>query len=431
MFEDERRITVEAAWIKDSPVIGTLFCNIARGVPVYSFEFSDQWLEKYPEIILDPDLLPYRGRQYLPDSKPIFGIFADCSPDRWGRKLMRRREAIYAREQNRGIKTLYEVDFLLGVHDESRTGAIRFKDSNTGKYYSDESYLTTPPFTSLRKLQQLSLDFEDNKDPYSRKWIEQLVSPGSSLGGSRPKATVKDTDGSLWIAKFSAKNDEIHECAWEKAINDLAVLSGLNVSETKFIKLDDKKGCFLSKRFDREGEERIHYSSAMTQLGKVDGESASYLDIAQFIKQNCMFPDRDLKELWSRIAFNIAVSNTDDHLRNHGFLLKNNRWELSPVFDITPNQYRNEMSLNITEDDSSKSLDLLMKTAKYYNLSLEESKKIAINIFKTIQDNWASLARKYGIPASEIEFMQGCFNDRKIVPQKKSAEVKEKRISSI
>ena len=142
-----------------------------------------------------------------------------------------------------------------------------------------------------------------------------------------------------------------------------------------------------------------------------------------------MFPDRDLKELWSRIAFNIAVSNTDDHLRNHGFLLKNNRWELSPVFDITPNQYRNEMSLNITEDDNSKSLDLLMKTAKYYNLSLEESKKIAINIFKTVQNNWTSLARKYEIPASEIELMNVCFNDRKIIPQKtKTAEIKGKNI---
>ena len=429
MFETERKIIVEAAWIKDSPVIGTLFCNIARGNQIYSFEFSEQWLEKYSEIVLDPDLLPYRGRQYLSNSKPIFGIFADCSPDRWGRKLMQRREAIYAREQNRSIKTLYEIDFLLGVHDESRNGAIRFKDDITKKYYSDESYLSTPPFTFLRELQQLSLDFENNKDPYSRKWIEQLVSPGSSLGGARPKATVKDTDGSLWLAKFSAKNDEIHECAWEKVINDLAVLSGLNVTETKFMKFDDKKGCFLSKRFDREKEKRIHYSSAMTQLGKVDGETASYLDIAQFIKQNSMFPDRDLKELWSRIAFNIAVSNTDDHLRNHGFLLKNNRWELSPVFDITPNQYRNEMSLNITEDDNSKSLDLLMKTAKYYNLSLEESKKIAINIFKTVQNNWTSLARKYEIPASEIELMNVCFNDRKIIPQKtKTAEIKGKNI---
>lgn len=421
MADGEKRIIVEAAWLPENPVIGTLFCNVSRGSQVYSFEYSDDWLREFSHIILDPDLYPFRGRQYLSQGKAMFGIFADCSPDRWGRRLMQRREMIYAREENRSLRTLYEMDYLLGVHDESRTGGLRFKDYETGGYYSDESYLATPPMTSLRKLQQSSLDFEDNKTPYSRKWLEQLISPGSSLGGSRPKATVKDTDGSLWLAKFSAKNDEIHECAWEKVINDLAGLSGLNVAESRFIRFGGDKACFLSKRFDRtsEGNRRIHYSSAMTQLGKVDGQSASYLDIAEVIRRNSSEPDRELKELWSRIAFNIAVSNTDDHLRNHGFLLTNGRWSLSPLFDITPNQYRREMALNITENDNSKSLELLMKTAKYYNLGLEESKRLAIGIFKTVRENWERLAGKYNIPSSEIELMSVCFNDKSIIPQQR------------
>jgi serine/threonine-protein kinase HipA len=420
MYNDEKKIAVEADWLSGSPEIGTLYCNITRGSQVYSFEFTDSWLSEHSGLILDPDLLPCRGRQYLPDGKPIFGIFADCAPDRWGRKLMKRRESILAKTENRTERTLYETDYLLGVHDESRTGGLRFKNKETNEYYTDSSYLTTPPFTSLRELQQLSLDFEDNKDPYSKKWLEQLISPGSSLGGSRPKATVKAPDGSLWLAKFSAKHDEIHECAWEKVINNLAVLCGLNVPESDFRKFDNKTECFMSKRFDRDNKRnsRIHYSSAMTQLGKTDGEEASYLDIAEFLKQNSGNPNKDLKELWSRIAFNIAVSNTDDHLRNHGFLLRNNMWELSPVFDITPNRYRHEMSLNITDTDNSKSLELLMRTAKYYNLNIDDAKHIAINIFSTVRNNWKKQAIQYEIPAAEQELMSICFNDKSIIPNR-------------
>ena len=415
----DRKIIVEASWLEKPINIGTLYSNTSRGNQVYSFEFSKEWLSNYSHIFLDPDLSPVSGRQFITSSKPIFGLFADSAPDRWGRKLMHRREVIFAREENRKENTLYEIDYLLGVHDESRIGGIRFKDENTGRYFSDDQYLSTPPLTSIRELQDYSLDFESNKDPYSKKWIEQLIAPGSSLGGARPKATVRDTDGSLWIAKFSSKNDEIHECAWEKVINDLAKKSGLNVTESKYIKFTEKTGCFLSRRFDRENGNRIHYASAMTMLGKTDGETASYLDIAKFIKQSSSNSEKDLKELWSRLAFNIAVSNTDDHLRNHGFLLKNDHWELSPFFDITPNRYRHELSLNITESDNSKSLELLMETAPFYGIELLDAKNIAKNIFITVKENWKPIAKKYGIPAGEIALMDVCFNDISITQSSK------------
>ena len=412
-MNNERRIQVVAGWLKTEPVIGVLFASTQRGNQTYSFEYSDYWLKNFGHLTLDPDLYPFRGRQFLPAGKKMFGMFSDCSPDRWGRKLMNRRESIVSQQEGRSQRTLYEIDYLLGVFDDTRSGALRFKDEKTGKYYSSETYLETPPLAKLRQLQQYSFDFEDNKDPYEKKWIKQLIVPGSSLGGARPKSSVKDEYGAFWIAKFSSRNDEFHVPAWEKTLNELAAMVGLDVPESMYIEFDSLSSCFLSKRFDRNMKDgnygRIHFTSAMTMLGKIDGDSASYLDIAEFIKQNSSKPQKDLYELWSRIAFNMAVSNTDDHLRNHGFLLKNNFWELSPLFDITPSLFRSELSLNIDEYNSAKDTSLLLETAKYYAMDFDTATERLTEIFSIVQKNWRRIASKYGISNNEQALMKKCF----------------------
>ena len=307
--------------------LGTLFVENVRGRESYSFEYDADWLKSSANYMyLDPDLQLYAGRQYPTGAKNVFGLFADSSPDRWGRLLMTRRERILAEQEGRKPRKLLDSDFLMGVYDETRMGAIRFKLDKDGPFLSDDSETPTPPWTSLRTLEEASRQFENDESGLEQKWINQLIKPGSSLGGARPKATVLDTKGNLWIAKFPSKHDDINVGAWEKVTHDLARLCGLDVPESMLIDFSKYGSTFLVRRFDRNGAARIHFASAMTMLGKTDGASAadgsSYLELVSFIKANGAAPKRDLTELWKRIVFNMAVSNTDDHMRNHGFILK-------------------------------------------------------------------------------------------------------------
>ena len=257
-------------------------------------------------------------------NKATLNHFADSSPDRWGRLRMTRRERILAQQEGRKPRKLLDSDFLMGVYDETRMGAIRFKLDKDGPFLSDDSEPPTPPWTSLRTLEEASRQFENDESGFEQKWINQLIKPGSSLGGARPKATVLDTKGNLWIAKFPSKHDDVNAGAWEKVTHDLARLCGLDVPESMLIDFSKYGSIFLVRRFDRNGAARVHFASAMTMLGKTDGASAadgsSYLKLVSFIKANGAAPKRDLRELWKRIVFNMAVSNTDDHMRNHGFI---------------------------------------------------------------------------------------------------------------
>ena len=327
-MRNEKRILVYAGWLDKPEQIGTVFNEInARGSNTLSFEFSESWLASHSEILLDPDLFPYRGRQYLMPGKSSFGFLADASPDRWGRLLMKRREIILAKEQDRNVRSLSEIDYLLGVHDVGRIGGLRFKTEPDGAFLSDDKVMAAPPCVKLRGLQNASLMLESSEDLYEKKWLLQLLAPGSSLGGARPKATVQDEHGNLWIAKVPSKQDEVDVGAWEKVVHDLAKECGLDVPESKLEKFSEEGSTFLVKRFDRaeHGNKRRHFVSAMTMLGRTDGEDgSSYLDIVQALKTYGSRPEEDLKELWARVAFNVLVSNTDDHLRNHGFLLDKN-----------------------------------------------------------------------------------------------------------
>ena len=244
--------------------LGKLYVDGNRGKQVISFEYAEEWLKDLSNnVTLDPDLRLYKGRQYTPLGKEIFGIFADSCPDRWGRLLMKRREAIIAKKEKRKPRILTNADFLLGVYDETRMGGLRFKTAESENYLSDDKELATPPWTTLRQLESASLAFEKNDDGMEEKWLKQLVAPGSSLGGARPKASVLAPNGSLWIAKFPSKNDEINVGAWEMVVHDLAVMCNLNVPEAKLENFSKIGSTFLTKRFDRDGKRRIHFASAI------------------------------------------------------------------------------------------------------------------------------------------------------------------------
>jgi len=434
-MRDDKNIRIFAGWIENENQIGTLYVSSSRGKDVYSFEFSDSWLYNFSHIMLDPDLYNSRGRQFVSADKLIWGFISDSLPDRWGRKLLKRKEEILAKEQGRTKKDLTELDFLLGVNDESRMGGLRFKDSYSEKYLSANDSFNIPPLEALRKLEQASLQLE-KEEFQNDKWLKVLLAPGSSLGGARPKATVKDESGQLWIAKFPSNHDEYDTGAWEKTTSDLARLSGLNVPETKQNVFSPKGTTFMAKRFDRlyggSQVRRVHYASALTLLGKVDGanhnDGSSYLDMADFIKNNSIQPKKDLEELWNRIVFSILVSNTDDHLRNHDFILTENGWKLSPLFDVNPNPIGNELSLNITEDNNLKNLSLALDTAKYYDLPFEKAKENAIRIATVVKDNWEKMAKRNGCSPAEIESMRSAFEDKGIYQTRRNENTQKMEI---
>lgn len=412
-----RTIYVYADWVGlgKPTLMGLLHSTLLRGKEIFSFEYDEAWLRSRSAQTLDPDLGFFSGIQYLNDEKPNFGIFLDSSPDRWGRTLMDRREAAIARSEGRQPKNLFETDYLLGVYDGHRMGAVRFKDSLEGPFLNSSTGMAAPPWTSIRELEHASLKLEEDTtdDAENLKWINLLLAPGSSLGGARPKASVLDEQGELWIAKFPSLQDDRDIGGWEKVAYDLARNAGINVPESATGKFYSKKHTFLTKRFDRTPQgARIHFASAMTLLGHTDGTNyssgVSYLDLAEFVMQNGASPDADLEELWRRIIFFISISNTDDHLRNHGFLLSDKGWTLSPAYDINPVPTGTGLSLNISTTDNALSTDLALEVAEYFRVSEEKAIGI-ISIIQSEVSKWESIAEKVGIPKSERNSMAKAF----------------------
>ena len=392
--------------------VGTIYVSESRGRETYAFEYESSWLKRSDQL-LDPDLQLYAGRQYVRDDKKIFGVFADSCPDRWGRLLMKRREEIRAKAAGERPKKLLDSDFLTGVYDEARMGGLRFKTLRNDDFISSDREYATPPWTSLRELEQASIQFENEDDSLNEKWIKQLIAPGASLGGARPKASVIAPDGGLWIAKFPSKHDDFNSGAWEMVVHELAKRCGISVPEARLEKFSKLGSTFLVKRFDREGSRRVHFSSAMTMLGKVDGENRtegrSYLEIVSFLKANGAAPKSDLEELWKRIVFSMAVSNTDDHFRNHGFLLTENGWTLSPMYDVNPDVYGEYLSLNVDDHDSVIDFELAKDAALYYGLSAKQAEQEIAEIRTIVEKNWEILAKGFGISRNEIERMRPAF----------------------
>lgn len=405
-------------WLKEIELIGELSYESLRGSDSYAFQFNDEWLKRYGNLFISADLNNYKGLQYTQLEKDIFGCFSDALPDRWGRTLLNRREQILATEEKRPVRRLSSFDYLLGIDDSSRMGGFRFKKTPDGDFINSSNTLRVPPLTSIRELIHASREIEKseegNKLP-DKKWLTQLVQPGSSLGGARPKASVVDTDKVLYVAKFPSRKDDYNAGLWEHFCHLLAKKAGINAASTQVISTSDKYHTLLSRRFDRTDDgRRIHFASAMTLLGLSDGTNAStgngYLDIVDFILQNCTEVNKNLQELYRRVAFNICIGNSDDHFRNHGFLLTAKGWTLSPAYDMNPtlNEYQ---SLLISNSSSKADLAILSDACEDYMLPQDVATKIISEVVAAVK-GWKALATKLGIANSEMDLFGNTFESR-------------------
>lgn len=419
----KRDLYVFAHWqgMKQATLMGALHSELLRGKEIFSFEYDKAWLQSQHAQQLDPDLQLYSGLHFLDDkNKNNFGLFLDSSPDRWGRILMRRREAAFSRVENRLEHNLFETDYLLGVYDGHRLGALRFKEDLDGAFLNDNKAMACPPWASLRELEKISLRLEEDDavdDPDYLKWLSMLVAPGSSLGGARPKASVIDPDNNLWIAKFPSRSDQVDIGGWEIVTHQLAIEAGIKMAESQAKKFSTPYYTFLTKRFDRtDNGERIHFASAMTMLGYNDGQDredgASYLELVEFITGHGANVNADLEELWRRITFSICVSNTDDHLRNHGFILTAEGWSLSPAYDINPMETGTGLKLNISENDNALNLDLAMEVHQYFRLDKARANQIIDEVKNSVR-NWRNVAQKYCISKAEQEMKALAFSRAK------------------
>ncbi|MCF6262944.1 MAG: HipA domain-containing protein [Xanthomonadales bacterium] len=404
---------VFADWeVFDEPaLVGVLRSSVIKNKEHFSFSYDHDWLQSPYAQKIDPELNLYSGEQYSEDPKN-FRTFLDSCPDRWGRLLMKRREAIIARQQERRPNVLYEMDYLLGVHDLYRLGALRFKREMQGEFLDTDEKLAAPPIASLRNLEYAAQQVEDNSntdDPEYLKWLTLLMSPGSSLGGARPKASVVDENNQLWIAKFPSRHDDHDIGAWEFVVYQLAISAGIQMADCRIDKFNSHHHTFLTKRFDRTPDSRLHFTSAMTQLGYYDGDyDASYLELAQFLTEHGANTKEDLAQLWRRIVFNIAVSNTDDHLRNHGFIYSNGGWLLSPAYDINPVTPANGLHLNINEDDNSLNYELAMDVSEFFQLNRSQAQRIKGEVLVSVA-RWETLAGAAKINRSERQNMASAF----------------------
>ncbi|MBD0725375.1 toxin HipA [Flavobacterium sp. L1I52] len=414
MAQNKTDIYVYAHWkgMSEPKLIGILSAQQAKGKKTFSFEYDKHWLKSGNQFLLDPDIQLFSGPQY-PNQKENFGIFLDSMPDTWGRTLMKRRAAQIAKESGEKTPTLYDIDFLLGVYDESRMGALRFKTDPNGDFLDNNQTTPTPPWSSIRELQNAANSFEnDDHNDEVKKWLTVLMAPGSSLGGARPKANILDTDKSLWIAKFPSKTDTTDKAAWEFLAYQLALQAGITMAESRIQKITGNYNTFFTKRFDRENGERIHFASAMTMTGNnedtIRDNPASYLDLAEFISNYGTNVEANLHQLWRRIIFNIAISNTDDHLRNHGFILTKDGWILSPAYDLNPSIDKDGLALNIDMDNNALDFELGKSVGEYFRLNNSQMDTI-IHEVTTVVNQWKDLASKIGIPKSEQELMGKAF----------------------
>ena len=396
-------------------LVGELGYESLRGSDNYAFKYDNDWLRQYGNLYLSADINNYPGLQYTQPGRDIFGCFSDALPDRWGRLLLNRREQILATEEQRSIRKLSSFDYLIGIDDFSRMGGFRFKTDPDGKFINCDSHLRIPPLTDLRSLVAASMEIEKSEEQNrlpEKKWIQQLVHPGSSLGGARPKAVVRDTEGCLYVAKFPSQNDDYDVSLWEHLSHLLAKKAGVIAAETSVITTGDKYHVLLSKRFDRTDDgRRIHFASAMTLLGLTDSSNAQtgngYLDIVDFILQSCCQVEDNLRQLYRRVAFNIAIGNTDDHFRNHGFLLTPRGWTLSPAYDMNPttNEYQ---SLLITSSTNKADLNILLEASEEYMIGKEEAAKIIAEVTDAVK-GWRRMAAMIGIAKREMELLEQIF----------------------
>lgn len=402
-------------WLDKPELVGELCYEKLRGSESYAFRFDDNWLKFHAGIKLSEDINNYPGLQYTQPGNDIFGCFSDALPDRWGRTLLKRREQIQASEEKRAVRNLSSFDYLMGIDDFSRMGGFRLKRELDGDFINVSPSLKIPPLTELRQLVLASQEVEKSEENDvlpEKKWIAQLIQPGTSLGGARPKAGVLDDSGNLCIAKFPSRKDDYDTGLWEHFSHLLARKAGINAAQTKVLGGLGKYHTLLSKRFDRTDEgKRIHFASSMSLIGLRDGDNAQggygYLNIVDFILQSCCDVEKNLQELYRRVAFNICIGNSDDHFRNHGFLLTPRGWTLSPAYDMNPtlNEYQ---SLLINESSNKADIRTLLESCESYMIK----KEVAENIIRQVQAavaGWENLAVLLQIPAREMTMFKDRF----------------------
>lgn len=415
MKSRKQDIYVFAHWkgLAEPHLVGVLSALYAKGKKAFSFEYDKEWLKSTNQMLFDPDIQFYSGSQY-PNNKENFGIFLDSMPDTWGRTLMKRKEVLLANQNGVKAKTLYEIDYLLGVYDESRMGALRFKTDQDGPFLDDNKQFPTPPWSSIRELQEAAKNLENDEHTHDvKKWLDILMAPGSSLGGARPKANVLDENNDLWIAKFPSKNDIIDKAAWEYLAYKLALKAGICMAPSKIEKVSGRFNTFFTKRFDRENGNRIHFASAMTMTGNnedtIRDNPASYLELAEFIQNYGTNVNDNLEQLWRRIVFNIAISNTDDHLRNHGFILSKGGWVLSPAYDLNPSVDKDGLALNIDTHNNALNYNLVKSVGAFFRLDISQMDLIIKEVLSAV-GLWQDVAKKIGISNKEQQLMSKAFN---------------------
>ena len=402
-------------WLDKPELVGELCYEKLCGSESYAFRFDDNWLKFHAGIKLSEDINNYPGLQYTQPGNDIFGCFSDALPDRWGRTLLKRREQIQASEEKRAVRNLSSFDYLMGIDDFSRMGGFRLKRELDGDFINVSPSLKIPPLTELRQLVLASQEVEKSEENDvlpEKKWIAQLIQPGTSLGGARPKAGVLDDSGNLCIAKFPSRKDDYDTGLWEHFSHLLARKAGIYAAQTKVLGGLGKYHTLLSKRFDRTDEgKRIHFASSMSLIGLRDGDNAQggygYLNIVDFILQSCCDVEKNLQELYRRVAFNICIGNSDDHFRNHGFLLTPRGWTLSPAYDMNPtlNEYQ---SLLINESSNKADIRTLLESCESYMIK----KEVAENIIRQVQAavaGWENLAVLLQIPAREVTMFKDRF----------------------
>lgn len=408
------QLEIEAKCFPQKESLGTLGYDLIRGNAAYQWEFDTQWLNDHRHIRLSGDLLNAGGPQY--GTGRLFGFLQDAMPDRWGRRLIDKRERLLAAREGRPVRHLTDIDYLTQIDDTTRMGALRLRN---GEQLLGTQFANTPvpPLTHLLEFVSMAQEYERQDEQggaLREEWLLNLYKQGSSLGGARPKANVKDTDGSLWIAKIPSINDEYDVALWEFWAHKMAGLAGIEVPEMRLLTLPGQKyHTLLSKRFDRDGEQRIHFASAMTLCGLQDGVDAStgngYLDIVDVIVGNTGFVDANiaLEQLYRRVAFSICIRNHDDHFRNHGFLLTEKGWVWSPAYDLNPSDF-NTQSLLVSRDSNESSLDVLLAAADDYMLSTIQAEQI-INEVCAAMAHSRQVARQCGISDREMERFKMIF----------------------
>ena len=404
---DEVEVWLDADFLERARV-GTLSHD--RGT--LRFAYDPTWLKNPQAFALDPDLSLGEG-SYFPNAEAgNFRVFDDSAPDRWGQTLMKRREALASKDEGRRPRTLYAWDFLLGVEDVSRQGALRYRGQGDEAFLAHET-LTVPPAASLQELEIVAREITAKRiDDLKalRQWLRVLVAPGASLGGARPKASFIETDGSLWIAKFPARDDTRDVGAWEALAQQLASRVGVDVPASELRRFSGDYRTFCVQRFDRSGFRRRFYASAMALLRKDQSEGTSYLELAEFLHARGAKDhiEADLEQLFQRVAFNVAIGNRDDHLRNHGFLLTPTGWRLSPAFDLNPSTERGDHVLNIDESDSRPSLATVIETSEWYVGSKDRGQAIVTEILHETR-RWRQAAQALKIARADVELTAAAF----------------------